>query len=267
MNRKTTIGIIGCGNMGKALAQRLSEKNQVFLYDHHYEKAQTLEGNGVGQACHDLKELIALSGILIIAVKPQSFKELANSIVKNGPIEAIIISLLSGTMLAQLREVFPDQRLVRMMPNLAVIYGSGAIALSSDKALADTDSQLINTICQSLGKVYWLNESKINAFTALAGSGPAFVLAMVESMVDAGIAMGFSAKEAQEIAHQMVYGSIDLWKQSGKHPGELKWQVTSPGGTTIAGIRALEEASLRSGIIETFMAAYGRANEMEQQGR
>lgn len=259
------IAIIGCGNMGRALAIRLSERNSILLYDHHFEKSKQLEQEGFGTACKDLHEAVMHSKVLILAVKPVSFKEIARQLVKFEPIDGMIVSLLSGMMLAQLRQAFPSHRLVRMMPNLAVSYGSGLIGLAVDRPLIESDQLLLTLLCNALGKVYWLKENQFNAFTALAGSGPAFALIMMESMVDAGIAMGFSSPIAQEIIQQMLRGSLDLWQKSARHPGDLKWQVTSPAGTTIAGIKMLEDSALRSGIINTFLAAFERANEMSKE--
>jgi pyrroline-5-carboxylate reductase len=96
----------------------------------------------------------------------------------------------------------------------------------------------------------------------LTGSGPAFFFVMIEAMIDAGIAMGFSAIDARDLIHQMLQGSLTLLEKTSKHPGELKWQITSPQGTTIAGLKKLEESALRGGIMNTFLAAYDRANQL-----
>jgi pyrroline-5-carboxylate reductase len=105
-------------------------------------------------------------------------------------------------------------------------------------------------------------EDKINALTALTGSGPAFFFAMVEAMVDAGIAMGFTAHTAQDLIYQMLQGSLTLLEKTSKHPGELKWQIVSPQGTTIAGLKTLEELAIRGGVMNTFLSAYDRANKL-----
>ncbi len=147
-----------------------------------------------------------------------------------------------------------------MMPNLPLIYGEGVIGLCSDEKMIKEDRDILAKLFESLGKIYWLPESKINGLTALTGSGPAFFFSMVESMIDAGIAMGFAAKDAQSLVYQMLKGSLTLLERSEKHPGELKWQIASPQGTTIAGLKRLEELAVRGGIMNTFLAAYDRAN-------
>jgi pyrroline-5-carboxylate reductase len=174
----------------------------------------------------------------------------------------MVVSLLAGTTIETLRQYFPAVKIVRMMPNLPLVYGEGVIGLSLIKKIENEDKKHLTEIFESLGKIYWLSEEKIDALTALAGSGPAFFFAMVEAMIDAGIAMGFSASDAQSLIYQMLRGSLTLLEKTSKHPGELKWQIASPQGTTIAGLKRLEELALRGGIMNTFLAAYDRANKL-----
>ena len=174
----------------------------------------------------------------------------------------VIISLLAGIPIVTLKESFPRATILRMMPNLALIYGKGVIGVSSNEKISKKNKESLTKVLESLGKVYWLSEDKINALTALTSSGPAFFFVMMEAMIDAGIAMGFSAQEAQDLIHHMLQGSLTLLEKTSKHPGELKWQIASPQGTTIAGLKKLEELALRGGIINTFLAAYDRANEL-----
>lgn len=255
------ITIIGCGTMGSGLAKQLSAKNTILLYDHHLEKAERLQREGYGTACPHLQDALQRSDSVILAVKPKGLKEVA-SLMGAAPTHYTLISLLAGIPLAKLKNYFPSQRIIRMMPNLAIIYGEGLIGLTTDESLTEKEKTQLSTLCEPLGKVYWLPEAKINAFTSLAGSGPAFVFAIIESMIDAGIGMGFNAQDAQELVHQMITGSLHLLDKSGKHPGELKWQVASPEGTTIAGLKKLEEQAVRGNIINIFFAAYERANEL-----
>lgn len=256
------ITIIGCGIMGSGLARRLSPHHGIFLYDALFEKTEQLEKEGHGVACRQLGEALQQSDIVILAVKPQVFDEAADLICNEPHKGQMLLSLLTGTLIATIKKKFPCYRVVRMMPNLPMIYGEGLIGLAVDHPLTVKERQQLVEISEPLGKIYWLNEKNINAFTSLAGSGPAFVLTMIESMVEAGIEMGFSAQDSQEIVMQMVKGSQALLDKSKKHPGELKWQIASPGGTTIAGLKRLEELAVRGGIINTFLEAYERAVEL-----
>lgn len=243
--------IIGCGNMGTGLAMRLSTTNQLYLFDHHIEKAVKLEQQGFGKAYFDLKKALKSAEIVILAIKPQNLDEVRNLIKKELKNEQLVVSLIAGTSLQELKQFFPKTPIVRMMPNLPLLYGEGVIGLASDQ-----QNEALTEIFKPLGKIYWFTEDKIKALTALTGSGPAFFFVMVEAMIDAGIAMGFSAEQAQQLIYQMLQGSLTLLKNSEKHPGELKWQITTPQGTTIKGIQTLEDLAVRSGIMNTFLAAY-----------
>lgn len=245
--------------MGSAIAQRLSQANQLFLYDHNEEKVELLAHQGYGKVCKNIKEALPPSEMVILAIKPQGIKPLAGQIKDHLREDQVVVSLLAGTTIKSLKQYFPKVQIVRMMPNLALLHGEGVIALSSDESV---DKSILTNILERLGKIYWLPEDKIDALTALAGSGPAFFFVIVEAMIDAGIAMGFSAKDAREIVYQMLKGSLTLLEQTSKHPGELKWQIASPQGTTIAGLKRLEELAIRGGIMNTFMAAYERAKTL-----
>ena len=145
-----------------------------------------------------------------------------------------------------------------MMPNLALTCGSGVIGLTEDPALHESVKKSVGALLQGLGLVVWLPEAKIEALTPLAASGPAFVLVMIEAMIEAGIFMGFTAGEAQELVLKTIEGTVDLLRASGKHPAALKWDIASPAGTTIAGIKEMEERGVRAGIAAALMAAYRR---------
>lgn len=258
------ITIIGCGNMGQALAQRLSAANTIFLYDRNKEKTRKLQQEGHGTACDRLDDALQQSELVILAVKPQSLLDAAKLFSSKPPPNQILVSILAGTPISSLKELFPHHRIMRMMPNLAVIYGEGVIGLASDKPLTNKENEVLSKLCTPLGKLYWLDESKFDAFTALGGSGPAFMLALIESMIDTGIRMGFNAKDAQSIVQQMIMGTLHLLDKSGKHPGELKWQITSPGGTTIEGLKKLEELGMRGNLMNVFAATYDRAQELSK---
>lgn len=249
--------------MGKALAQALSGKNQLFLYDRTFEKATLLMQEGFGLACRTVDEAVSSAETIVLAVKPQNLMEVGALIKENVREEQIIVSLLAGTSLESLRNIFANCRIVRMMPNLAVIHGEGVIGLSSN----DEVEKCFSETFEPLGKVYLLPEEKMDALTALTGSGPAFFFSIVEAMIDAGIAMGFTAKDAQGLVYQMLQGSLTLLANTSKHPGELRWQIASPQGTTIAGLKKLEELALRGAVMNTFFAAYEHSSKSRGCGR
>lgn len=256
------ITIIGCGNMGSAFAECLSQKNQVFLYDHHSEKAKKLEEMGFGKAFSDIQKLVVNSYLIILAVKPKNIHEISHLLVNSLNQDQILISLLAGTPIKLIKELFPIPTVIRMMPNIAVKYGKGIVGAVSEGNCSEEKKNHLHTVFSQLGTVYWLPEDQINALTSLTGSGPAFFFVMIEAMIDAGVAMGLPAVEARNLVMGMLAGSLNLLEKSTLQPGELKQLIASPKGTTIAGLRKLEQLALRSAIIESFLAAFDRANEL-----
>lgn len=259
--------IVGCGNMGGAFAECLSQKNQLFLYDRHFDKSKKLEENGFGKASSDIQKAVLNSNIIIIAVKPKDVFEIGQLIGNILNPDQMVISLLAGTPIKLIKELFPCATVVRMMPNLAVKYGKGIIGAVAEEDCSEIRKDHLNAVFSELGTVYWLPEDQINALTSLTGSGPAFFFVMIEAMVDAAVAMGFTAIDARHLVIEMLNGSLDLLEKSSMHPGELKQFIASPKGTTIAGLRKLEQVGLRSAIIECFLAAFDRANELRDQKR
>ncbi len=256
------IAIIGCGNMGGALAKRLaatsSQQHEVLLYDTHIEKTQALAQDGYGMACGSIVEAVESAEMIILAVKPGNLAAVAACIQHTAHSRHLVVSVLAGTSIQTLKQLLPHATIVRMMPNLPVVLGQGVIGVAACEAVQSSMKDALTEVFTVLGKVYWLPEDKIDALTALAGSGPAFFYVMVEAMVDAGIAMGFPAQKALDIVYNMLYGSLLLLQQSQQHPAVLKWQIASPQGTTIAGLRKMEELALRGAIMNTFLAAFKR---------
>lgn len=256
------IGIIGCGHMGEAIAKRLALKNNLFLYDRNEEKTKALAKEGVGTSCDHLQQVVQGRDLILLAIKPQDLTALAKTMQDMVRENQILVSILAGTELKVLERLFPKSTCIRMMPNLPAIYGEGVIGVSSHQDLRRETKESLLLLFQEIGKVYWIPEAKMDALTALSGSGPAFFYAMIEAMVDAGVSMGFSAHESLSLVEKMLSGSLTLLRESKKHPGELKWSIASPQGTTIAGIRKLEQLALRGSIIDTFHAAFERSKEL-----
>lgn len=261
------IGIIGCGNMGAAIAQGLSKSHTLFLYDYLFEKSKKLKEEGLGQSCQQLTEVLCLSEMVILAVKPQNLKEIASQMTPSLSPSLIIVSLLAGVSVHTLKYYFPKQWVLRAMPNIAVAYGEGVLGLATDFLMPPDRKIEISEIFKNLGQVHWIPEEKMNALTALTGSGPAFCFAIIEAMIEAGIAMGFTAAIATELVYQMVRGSLALLTHTGKHPEVLKEEVTSPQGTTAAGLKKLEESAFRDAILKTFLAAYDRSKELSLENQ
>lgn len=257
------IAIIGCGHMGSSMAKQLCHAHSIAAYDKYPEKITLHRDFPQIQICKDPQEAISHAELILLFIKPHDLESAAKHLKPHLNAHHTIVSGLAGTPVARLKSVFGEkQTVVRMMPNLAVAYGQGVVGCAEDPAMDSALKDKISTAFATLGLVLWLPEEKMDALTAMAGSGPAFVLIFLEAMIDAGIAMGFSQADAQAIALQTLSGTHALMQNTRKHPGELRWQVSSPAGTTIAGTCALEEANVRAGVIKTFLAAYHKAKNM-----
>lgn len=256
------IGIIGCGHMGGGIAKCLAGRHEVFLHGRDLKATETLAKEIKGISCKTAVDLVSHVELIILAVKPKDLNAVAHQISGKLSKKQILVSVLSGTTLQTLIKAFSGMNIIRMMPNLAVVHGEGVIGLSAVDKLDAKRREIITKLFLPLGLVRWFPESMMDAVTALTGSGPAFVLVMIETMVDVAIKMGFNAADGLELVLQMIQGTLCMLKENQKHPAELKWQIASPGGTTIAGLNELEASGLRNAIIKTFLATYERSREM-----
>jgi pyrroline-5-carboxylate reductase len=206
--------------------------------------------------------------ILLLAVKPQVFtanskedREFSPIALKNSS-PKLVISIMAGVTVAQLEQSFTEIPVIRSMPNTPAQVGAGITALCPGKFASAEHLQLAKQIFEAVGAVVEVPESLLNAVTGLSGSGPAYVALTIEAMADGGVMMGLPRMIALQLATQTLLGTAELIKQTGIHPAELKDRVSSPGGTTIAGIRQLEKLGMRSAIIEAVCAATQRAEEL-----
>ncbi|NGX40077.1 MAG: Pyrroline-5-carboxylate reductase [Chlamydiae bacterium] len=255
------VAIIGCGVMGSAFARQLALKgHEMILCDRNSSKTEELAREINGEYIEAPSEAASQAEILLLAIKPKDLGGLAAEI---GNVKGkLLFSILTGVSLKDLTNTFPGATIVRAMPNLAITCKEGIIALVSDRALSEEMTAQVDSLLEGMGLVFWTIEEKIDAITALAGSGPAFVLVVIEAMVEAGIVMGLNAEEAMKLAGQTMLGSVGLLFAQEGHPGALKWQISSPGGTTIAGLKALEESGVRIGMMQAILAAHHKSQEM-----
>jgi pyrroline-5-carboxylate reductase len=249
------ICIIGCGMMGTAMAKRLGTNNEIALYDKN--KKYTPK---IGKGYPSAVDAIKASDIIILAVRPQNLNTLSKEIHKHLQKKKLLISILAGVTCETLRNHFTDVPILRAMPNIAVETGTGVIGLAESPDMTPALKKLVNELLTPLGTLYWLPEEQMNALSALTGAGPALACIIVESIIDAAIHMGFKPEEGRHLTLEMLSGIIQMLKETKKHPAEIKWEVTSPAGITIAGIRSLEKSGVRSGIMQAFLAAYEKMN-------
>lgn len=174
----------------------------------------------------------------------------------------VVVSILAGVSLRQLEAAFDCQPVIRAMPNTPATVGSGITAIASGKAVTPEHRERATAIFRAVGEVVTVPESLLDAVTGLSGSGPAYVAILIEALADGGVAAGLPRAIASQLALSTVLGTAQLLHSTNLHPAQLKDQVTSPGGTTIAGVAALERAGFRSALIEAVQAASRRSQEL-----
>jgi pyrroline-5-carboxylate reductase len=262
-------GMIGGGMMGEALISRLVVQGvyaaqDVLVSEPAVERREFLASQYGVRVTGDNRE-VAIADVVLLAIKPQVFgtvaAEVAPVIDQSHP-SALLLSILAGTTLAALEGAFPGKAVVRAMPNTPATVGAGITAIASGHHAQPHHLEQAQRIFAAVGEVVQVPESMMDAVTGLSGSGPGYLSLVIEALTDGGVAVGLPRAIATKLALQTVKGTAQLLQEQGLHPGELKDRVTSPGGTTIAGIAHLERSGLRSALIEAVRAAYLRSQEL-----
>jgi pyrroline-5-carboxylate reductase len=213
------------------------------------------------------REVVAASDILVLAVKPQTMAALLEEIRASVTDKQLVISIAAGVPLKRLTESLSGtNRFVRVMPNTPCLLGSSATAFAAGPGALPEDIVLVERLFSAVGKAFVLPEPMLDAVTGLSGSGPAFVYVMIEALADGGVRMGLPRDVAMALAAQTVFGSARMVLETNLHPAALKDAVASPGGTTIAGLHALEKAGFRAAVMDAVEAATRRSMELGARG-
>ena len=262
----TTIGFIGCGNMGGAMARafRLSCPTvELFFANRSPEKAQQLAQSLVGQVCDNAEA--AKCSLVVLGVKPQL---MADVLADLQPVLAarsdrfVLLTMAAGLTTARIREMAGvDCPVARIMPNTPAAIGAGVIQLCH-VGLTDVELAELTELLSGAGLVDLIDEELIDAACAVSGCGPAFVSMFIEALADGGVSCGLPRDKALWYAAFTLIGTAQLLLETGKHPGQLKDEVCSPGGSTIQGVKALEDGNLRSTVISAIQAAHRRTQEL-----
>jgi pyrroline-5-carboxylate reductase len=262
------LGFIGGGNMGEALIRGLVGANLVkptliTATDVRPERCQQLTAQYGVTAHADNARCVHDADVVILAVKPQIIGEVLREIAPAVERRHLVISIAAGVVTRTIREnLGKDARIIRVMPNTPALVLQGVAAIAKGQGLEKDDLATAQEIFGAVGRVVVLDEELMDAVTGLSGSGPAYVAIVIESLADGGVKMGLDRLTAMTLATQTVLGSAHLLSATGMHPGALKDMVSSPGGTTIAGIAALEEGGIRTTFIRAVERATQRSREL-----
>ena len=267
------IGFIGAGNMAGAILTGLSKThiskdNQIFVSNRSKEKLDILNKKyGFKTSIDNSYVLKNAKDIIFICVKPQVFAEIAPSLKKSISSSQMIVSIMAGKTIEYLEKVLGTKNIVRVMPNTPSLVNAGISAVcASDKVKRDIKFEVVCDIMKCCGDIEVVDEKYIDAITQVSGASPAWIFMMIEALADGGVECGLPRDMAYKFAMNAVYGSgklaLDKYKKDKTHPGVLKDMVTSPAGTTIEGVRVLEENGFRGALIDAVLQSYSRAKEL-----
>lgn len=265
------LGVIGGGVMGEALICRLIEQatyepHDILVSDPQAARLDYLkERYGIGTTASNSAAASGAS-VLLLAVKPQIFNAVASGLTlpQSTSESPLVVSILAGVSLGGLESAFPHQAVIRAMPNTPATVGAGVTAIATGRRATAEHVELATQLFSAVGQVVQVPEHLMNAVTGLSGSGPGYIAMIVEALADGGVAAGLPRAVAMQLAIQTVRGTAELLASEDLHPAQLKDRVTSPGGTTIAGVASLEQSGLRSALIEAVKAASQRSQELGQ---
>jgi pyrroline-5-carboxylate reductase len=264
------LGIIGGGNMGEALIAGITQSGllsptEIFFFEPRPDRRKYLRERFRVSPAKTNKELVFRAPTLILAVKPQVVPEVLSEIAQLLKPHHLLISICAGVPLDYIQSFFQSPvRMVRAMPNTPALIQKGATALASSPQAKAEDISTAEAIFQAVGITAIVKESQMDAVTGLSGSGPAYVFAVIEALAAGGVKEGLSQEVALHLTTQTVLGAAHLIQATAKHPATLRDQVCTPGGTTIAGLYAMEEGGFRLALMNAVIAATNRSKELRE---
>ncbi len=267
------IAFLGAGNMAEALVKGLlragtAAQQEIVCAEPRAERREEIAKRyGVAVATSNV-EAAEQADVIVLSVKPQTMDLLLEEIAPAIDHRKLVISIAAGISIATIaRKLGAGVRIVRTMPNTPALVGAGATALARGAHATDADLEQAKSLFQAVGIAHVVEEHHLDAVTGLSGSGPAFVFLAIEALADGGVKVGLARPVAMALAAQTVMGAAKLVLETGEHPGRLKDQVTSPGGTAIAGVHALEVGGLRAALIAAVEVATRRSHELGEKRR
>jgi pyrroline-5-carboxylate reductase len=263
------IGFIGAGNMAEALIKGMLQTkkfktSEILASEPKEDRRSYLQKTYNINTLSSNKEIVSLSDIIILAVKPQMMdqvlEEIKNSITENKT----VVSIAAGITLLYLSSKLKTKKLIRVMPNTPALVGEGMSVISAKEKIPAEDIASVKNIFASVGKVIEVSEEQMDTVTALSGSGPGFIALFAEAIIENSIKLGLSSKDANELATQTLLGTAKLLS-SGISPAKLREMVTSPGGTTEAGLKIFEKREFSKIVGKALEAAYKRSKELGEK--
>jgi pyrroline-5-carboxylate reductase len=262
------IGFLGSGNMGEALVKGLVEArvvaaDSITVSDARDDRLADMDRRYGVRIAKSNVDLVRECDVVVLAVKPQIMAPVLSEVASSLSRRHLVISVAAGMATGSLHKmVGKDIRLIRVMPNTPALVLEGATAIAKAAGLEPGDLETAQEIFGAVGKVVVLDEALMDAVTGLSGSGPAYVALVIEALADGGVKMGLDRATAMTLATQTVLGAAKLLLETGTHPGQLKDMVSSPGGTSITGVAALEEGGIRTTFIKAVERATLRSREL-----
>jgi pyrroline-5-carboxylate reductase len=268
MSKEQTFGFIGTGNMGSALARAVAKEipgGQIFLSNRTEEKAVHLASELGGQVCSN-REIAADCDFIFLGVKPQMMAEMLDDIapeLSNRGGDFVLVSMAAGLSIGEIQKMAGgDYPVIRIMPNTPAAIGEGMILYTAGETVPLGAIEVFESVLAGAGQLDAIPEQLMDAGSAVSGCGPAFVYLFIEALADGGVACGLPRAKAQLYAAETLVGAARLVLESGEHPGTLKDAVCSPGGSTIAGVRALEKGAFRGTVMDAVMKAFEKTKQL-----
>ena len=264
------VGFVGAGSMAEALIEGILEEeviaaDNLYISDIDQSRLEQLTAQYSIEATTNNDRLVAEVDYIILAVKPQSIKDVLVQIGPQINTEQKVFSIAAGVETSKIEAELDKVPVVRLMPNTSALVGEAAIAYSLGEYANENEAAVVEEIFNAAGTITKVKEDLMDAVTGLSGSGPAYIYLIIEALSDAGVNMGLPREKSTELTLQTLIGAAKMVKESDLHPGELKDMVTSPAGTTIKGMQQLEESGLRGVLYKAVEAATNKSKELKEE--
>lgn len=261
------LAFIGGGMMAEAviagvLRERVLPAADIFVSEHKMARVEELRTKYSVQAFGSAEIFLKDMDVVFLAVKPQAASAALQELAGQMRADALLVSIVAGLPLRKLEALLPAQAIIRVMPNTPLSVGAGMSAYALGAQASEAHEEKVRAILAAAGRVVCLKEELLDAVTGLSGSGPAFAFLAIDALADGGVAAGLARKDALLLAAQTLLGAAKMVLDTGRHPDELRDQVTSPAGTTIAGLRVLEERAVRGAFLDAVLSAAEKSKSL-----